>query len=32
MKNITTDQLVIWVITLCFAFTVGKYWGSILVA
>jgi hypothetical protein len=30
MKNITTEQLAIWAITLCFAFTVGKNWGGII--
>lgn len=29
MKNITTEQLVFWAITLCFAFAVGEYWGAI---
>jgi hypothetical protein len=29
MKNISTEQIAVWMVTLCFAFAVGNYWGAI---
>jgi hypothetical protein len=29
MKKISTEQFVVWMVSLCFAFAVGNYWAIV---